>query len=193
VASTESSTPGVRYAAEWARGLDGWAPTHGWLARGRVLYNDGSDFGDGNWLDGLWNRHVAVAPFEVPADLVDYAIEAEIRVMRRPVCGSFGLLVRGSYQVGVHDCEPGAAPVLSVRSAEPELIANEPFPSTFDPAEDWRLYRVEVQGSRLRVLVDGALIAQVDDASAGTSGPIGLWDDHTELQVGSFRLRDLTP
>jgi hypothetical protein len=196
-AATASSlaalAPGVRYASDWSDGLNGWPSAFGWSAGNSLLRNDGSDFGDDNWLGGLWNKHVAAAPFVIPADLHDYALEAEIRVTRRPECGSFGVVVRGAYEVGVHDCARIGAPFVSIRSSAPKLLADERFSATFDPSATFHLYRVEVQGSSVRTFVDGTLISEVEGDATAEAGTVGLWNDHTELEVRALRVRELAP
>jgi hypothetical protein len=67
-----------------------------------------------------------------------------------------------------------------------------PLDPSFDPAAGWHIYRVEVRGNDIRVMVDGAVITEVSNATTGTtSGSVGLWDDHTEVAVRAFRVRDL--
>src|SRR6185369_13321433 len=103
-APTRSLPSGTKYAADWSAGLNGWPATNGWSAVDGELRNDGSDFGEGNWISGLWNLSWVAAPFAPADELANYTVEAEIQVIERPTCGSFGLVARGLYQAGVHMC-----------------------------------------------------------------------------------------
>ncbi len=184
--------PTARYAADWSQGSNGWPTSGGWSSSGAILHNDGSDFGDANWVGGAWNLRWVAAPYTLPADLTDYAVEAEIQETRRPACGSFGLVVRGAYQIGIHDCQAAAgAPFLSIRSSAPRILANAPIDGSFDPSQGWHLYRIEVRGDDIRAFVDGTEIAALADSAANQAGPVGLWDDHTEINVRAFRVREL--
>ncbi|HZT07355.1 MAG TPA: family 16 glycoside hydrolase [Chloroflexota bacterium] len=186
----------IIYQADWTAGLNGWPATAGWSSTGALLQNDGSDFGDANWLGGLWNLHWVAAPYAPPPSLANYAIEAEVQVMRRPQCGSFGVVAGGAYQIGLHMCSADSPPTLSVRAHNPQLSARSNSPQLLanlplDPGDGWHLYRIELDGPDLHVLVDGVVVADIHDAGAGPAGPVGLWDDHTELAVRAFRVLGL--
>jgi hypothetical protein len=43
------------------------------------------------------------------------------------------------------------------------------------PANQWHSLRVEFSGSRFRVLYDGKQLFEVDDATLGNAGKVGLW------------------
>jgi hypothetical protein len=173
----------VLYRADWSRGLGGWLGMYGWSANGGFLRNDGSDFGDANWVGGLWNRHWVGAPYIPPPDLAHYAVEAEIDLLGMPDCGSFGLVVAG-IQVGVHMCEADAPSMLSVRSREPELLLDEPLGGVDGP----HLYRVEVHPTTMLVMMDGVRVGKVSDLSTAPGRPVGVWDDHTEIAMRQFRV-----
>jgi hypothetical protein len=187
------------YTADWSEGIDGWPSTSGWSAAAGMLHNDGSDFGDANWDGGLWNLNWVTAPIALPPNVREYLVEAEIRVSERPACGSFGLVLHGVYQVGLHDCQAGTPPVMSIRSRDPELLANAPMTTSFDPSANWYAYRVEVREGEIRALVNGELITSADRAPVTSHGnsfdpaQVGLWNDHTELNVRVFRVRALPP
>jgi hypothetical protein len=193
-AATSSASPvegsarpadGVQlYLADWSSGLGGWPATAGWSASDQLLQNDGSDFGDENWIGELWNSHWVEAPYVPEEGLATHAVEAEIRVLGRPSCGSFGFVIRGGYQAGVHLCSEYGRPIVAIRSRTPALLVVAPF----NPGNGWHTYRVEAHGALLRLLVDGIVVAEVSDDAFPAAGPIGLWDDHTPLAVRQFRV-----
>jgi hypothetical protein len=165
--------------------LGAWPSRAGWSTMGGLLINDGSDFGDANWLGELWNLHWISAPAPPPGS--DYAVEAEIQVLHRPPCGSFGLVARGGYQAGVHFCSEHGGPIVAIRSRRPELLMAVPF----EPQPGWHAYRLEARDTTLRVLVDGVLVAEVEDDGFTEPGQAGLWDDHTELALRRFDVFEL--
>jgi hypothetical protein len=116
--------------------------------------------------------------------VVDYALEAEVVLPRRPECGSFGFVVRGAQQVGVHICGPDAPSVLSIRSVTPALLLNEPV----EAASGRHLYRLEIHPSTIRVLIDGVEVAEVTETDGPETGSLGLFNDHTELEIRQFRV-----
>jgi len=155
--------------------------------KGSELTNDGSDFGDANWVDHLWNAHWVAAPEQVPADARAYSVSAEIRILDRPQCGSFGLVADGAYQAGVHLCSDYAQPVVSIRSARPEVILVAPF----NPDGDWHQYRMEVSRYTVRLFVDGVQHARVRQQTDGEPGAAGMWSDHTNIAVRAFFVEEL--
>ena len=178
------SDPSRLYEADWTQNPGGWPEQFGWSWAAGRLRNDGSEFGDGNWLDGLWNLRWLAAPFTPPSDVSDYALEAEVVLAHRPACGSFGFVVRGTQQVGVHMCGTDTSSVLSIRSSAPALLLDEPI----TVGDGRHLYRLEMRPSTIRVLLDGKQIGEVTDPDTVKTGAIGLWDDHTEIEVRQFRV-----
>ncbi len=187
--AVEAANPSI--ATAWA----GWTTRSGWSVAGTLLQNDGSDFGDANWDKGLWNQRWVPAPELLPSPAQAFFVEAEILVQQRPACGSFGLVVAGHYQVGLHDCERGGAPAIAIRSRLPQELSSRALEPGFDPADGWHLYRVEVrtEGQRaiLHAFVDGFPVLEATDAvpssDRSATRSAGLWDDHTQLVVRAFR------
>ena len=160
---------------------------HGWRINGTEAANDGSDFGDQNWQNGLWNLHWVDMPVQPVDGITSYSVEATIRIVSRPTCGSFGLVAR-AYQAGVHLCSEYGRPVFSIRSSAPELLIAVPF----EIDEDWHHFRLELHEGALRALIDGIVVSQLEDGVVPAGGRVGLWDDHTPLAVRDFRVLDLT-
>ena len=74
--------------------MNGWAGTKDWKTVSGMLVNDGTE-GTG----------VITAPYR-PGDIADYAVEAEIQVLK--VGHGFWITVRGGYRAGVGYWPAGA-------------------------------------------------------------------------------------
>jgi len=157
-----------------------------WSASGEVLRNEGSNAVAEPWLQ------------LAPAPDANFAIEAEIRVtgLLDSVCDqSFGL-VGGNAESGVVygggflfpcDTDASRARLSDVTvwqdgyNADP-VVAEEPF----DPGEDWRTYRLEMRGDRLRLIVDGDRVVSGTrpvPTDLSLDAQAGLWGQGVSLEV----------
>ena len=144
---------------------------------------------------------------EVPA--AAFAIEAEIRVteLLDTVCDqSFGLAAghAGAGQMAgggvIFPCgeAPSRARLSDVSvwedgyNADPVIAEEE-----FDPGDDWRTYRFEVRGGRLRLIVDGTAVLTATpetplDIAAGEN-EAGLWAQGVGIEVRRIAVYPLPP
>jgi len=176
-ATTTGMTPAppskmVLYEADWSSGLNGWPGTFGWKALNGILLNDGS-------YSDSWKYWIA-APYQ-SKDTADYAVEAEIQLVRNPGCGSFGIVVRSAYQGGIHICP---RPRISFRS-KTDVIEEYDYSS---PGSEWHKYRIEARGNTFRVIIDDAVAIEVIDNRNLSGGTVGLWSDRTQINVRSFKV-----
>jgi len=191
----------VLYQADWSHGLDGWSGVGGWKTLNGQLINDGS-----NTHYNVWTR----APYR-PGNISDYAVEADIQVVSvaNPQFDSFGILVRGGestsastsasasassqaagYRAGI-DGETGyvGGPLVVARITRPGPYGPEPIAKArFNPRKSWHSYRVEADGNKLKLLIDGALIAEGLDNTYLSGGQVGLWSNEVQLNVRSFKV-----
>ena len=169
----------VLYEANWLDGADDWPTTFGWSAFGGMLINDGSSAD----MSG-WKSNWTAAPFEPQTP--DYAVEAEIQMVRDPGCGSFGLVIRGEhgslrgYQTLVHNC---GYKLLVLQDPDVELARRD-----YSSGSDWHLYRVEAEGNVIRVFVDGIQVFEETDNRFLSPGRVGILSDRTQINVRSFRV-----
>jgi len=139
----------------------------------------------------------------------DFAVEAEMRVTGRleSVCDqSFGLTAGspGAGQVfGGGLLFPCASDTARARLTDVSVwedgynadtvLAEE----TFDPGNEWHIYRLELRGDELRLLIDGAdvvsgtLEAPIDASSGDTQA--GLWAQGVQLKVRKVSVQLLPP
>jgi Domain of Unknown Function (DUF1080) len=184
----------VLYQANWSHGLSGWQGTRGW----KVVQGQLETVASG--------PSVLTIPYQLPVS--DYAIEARIQVvgLLQQNGGYFSIFAtkapgKDGYQAGVSNLE-GSEPRPNGAHPQAQVIL-DPFgdmmqgtglPVDFEPGSNWHTYRVEVQGSDVRLLVDG-----VQEGGSGSSdqtdllsnGPVGLISSLLILRVSSFRILTL--
>jgi hypothetical protein len=187
-----SSTPGPKplYAAEGADGLAAWS-SGSWTVTNDLLTTDGGSGLPEQWITG---------PYHPPGDT--YAIEAEIRVrdLAPNVCDqNFGIVAgpaRGGPVWGGGVLFPCArngttvAPRARVTDGSTWQDGynqdRELDGKAFDPASEWHVYRLEVRGTDLRLLIDGKQILMTADTQApppSRPAQIGLWSQGVRLSV----------
>lgn len=185
----------VLYEANWADRMGEWRGGSEWKVSGGMLVNDGTCCVSGR-------REFIIAPYSPNTD--DYAIEAEIQLVRasddarcRPEYGIASRMTdnREGYLAGIDlaiyntACQPNLivikSPILSPPNSPDTLLANKEF----TPDTGWHLYRVEVKGNMVRLLVDGATIfdAVVDNRYLD-SGQVGLYATKVSFSVRSFKV-----
>jgi hypothetical protein len=157
-----------------------------WTGDADTLANDGTVAVAEPWLT------IASVPSAT------FAVEAEIRVtdVLDSVCDqSFGLAAgnpAGGQMFGggvLFPCAqgPNRARITDVAVWEDGYNADAALAEeAFDPGDDWRVYRFEVSGDRLRLIVDGENLlrasapAPLDPAAAGEAG---IWTQGVGVEV----------
>ena len=158
-----------------------------------MLVNDGTNefqTSKSSWIAAPYN----------PKDIADYAVEAEIQWVRDAgtVIG-FGIVVRsedqGRYWVGYspYPCPNGRCDRYALIGAGDHFYSavsgtNLIAKTNFEPGTGWHSYRVEVQGTSIRLLVDGALLLETTDSRYLSGGQVGLWSSGTQINVRSFKV-----
>jgi hypothetical protein len=178
-----SPTPTPLFLAE-RNDLAAWA-SPGWSYADRLLTNDGTQLSGQPWL---------TVPFAPPGRR--FAVEAEVRVLglASGVCEqNFGLVAGngGGIDWGagvVFGCDGAIHARLTdvtdwSNGYNRDRVLDD---ATFDPQNRWHRYRLEVDGNRLRLLIDGRpLLEATDDQAAegADDGTIGLWSQGVRLEV----------
>jgi hypothetical protein len=172
----------VLYQANWAGGLDGWTGSKDWNAQGNMLVSDGTNQPAG--ADGP----TILAPYQLPAS-GNFAIE--IKVRRVNTSGGFDpLLFHGTstaygwqgYKLTVCDCGD-----LRITSDDFNDVLGR---VSFNAGADWHTYRVEVRGSTMTVIVDGASMLTVHDSRFLSGGQVGI-KTSTQIMASSFEITSL--
>jgi serine/threonine protein kinase len=184
------------YRADWSTGLTGWTGTEGWTASGGMLNSNGQDYGNGAGM---------FAPLDL-SEIPDYAVEAEIQVVRAAAgtisaLVSFGVVVRmqndgTGYNVG--SC--ASSGIFSCATNQPAqwvagLWADKGRTTLdvrpFKPGADWHTYRIEVRGNRITVSIDGSPALSTTDNTYISGTKVGLWSNRIQISVRRFEITAL--
>jgi len=179
-ASQAGQSGNVLYQADWSKGMDGWSGSADWKHFADMLVNDGSNIETG---------HRIMAPYQPKSQ--DYAIEAKILLID-PQCGGtkkqFGLIARATEQGGIlggFDC-PQAA-LASTEDGRFDFF--DPIASQdFTPGTKWHIYRLAVQGNKIRLFVDGAPLLEKANKRYLDNGKVGMFSIGAQISVRSFKV-----
>ncbi len=188
-AATPMATPTASvlpYQADWSSGMGGWTGSKDWAVVNGMLVNDGTHGGSAT---------MTVAAPELFTGISDYAVEADIQVLRADVyMPSFGYVIRATtdsngYGVGFHyESGPGynydSAVIWQAQSGAPGTIAKK----LFNPSNAWHHYLARVKGNTISEEIDGSVILNATDNTYLTGGRIGLWSDRAQVQVKNLRV-----
>jgi hypothetical protein len=165
----------VLYQADWSTGLTGWSSMDGWKALNGQLLNDGTG-----------GEQLEAAPINLSA-VADYAVEADIQVVRNPGGYNFGLFARdASYYASVDDYDFFGHHNAILSDKDGDLASKG-----FDPGGDKHTYRLEVKGNTMQLLIDGTVVVQTTDnkyLDGGKNGQVGLRCKQAQLVVTGFRV-----
>lgn len=129
-----------------------------------------------------------------------YAVEAEMQVSQIPGGGmGFGLVARagpdGAYRAGYrqgNDLSGNQRLYVSDYhndySFGPGVNADV---QGYSDVAEWHTYRIETDGTSVRLLLDGRLVAEITDTQFREGGQVGLWAIGSQLSVRSFKVISL--
>jgi len=157
---------------DWSNQMGNWAAIGQWKTVNKMLVADGSE------------SSTAVAPAAIGQS--NYAVEAEVQVIQPKTEVKFYLKARmvndvgylggfkgdwnyGSYAIIGYGDDAIAAPKVSMDTA-------------------WHKYRLEVDGNDIRLLIDGAIVAQGIDNRMLDPGTVGIYCANGQINVKSFRV-----
>lgn len=176
VSGTAAPAGTLLYSADWSSGLNGWGGPASWKVSNSLLLNDGT-VGNGSYSDTQ-----IVPPYQA-GGTSDYAIEAQIRVIRSNNGTSFGILTRGGYYVGIRD--------TSTAYIDTNNNQNYLNSQAYGLDTAWHTYRVEVKSNLITFLLDKQPIVKVLDNQYLTGGQVGIYDFETQIEVSSFKVTAL--
>lgn len=150
--------------------------------------------------------NAVMAPYQ-PGALTDYAIEADIRIIGCPTgvpasfpCGGFGVLGRfdgnqdKGYIGGVGELASGTpySGVANINTGDPSPGPYDELKRTaYTPGSDTHTYRLELQGTQLRLFIDGSLVLQAEDTHYLAAGQVGVVAFGPAVDVTSFTVTAL--
>lgn len=174
--SSTSTTLGVKPAGtllyeitDWSNQMGNWAAIGQWKTVNKMLVADGSE------------NSTAVAPPSVGQS--NYAVEAEIQVIKPGASVRCYLKARMVNDVGYYGGFDGGWDAVRI-GYDDDTIA---VPHISMDA-NWHKYRLEVNGNSIRLLLDGAPVAQGIDNRMLNSGNVGIYCGNGQINVKSFRV-----
>jgi hypothetical protein len=187
--ATPSAQDGtVLYEADWSTGLAGWTVDAGWDVFDGMLIFDGSAAA----------VMEARPPYEL-GDRFNYAVEAEMQLLDADPPGSdepgFGLFARRV--PGPLTGEEGGESNSASRSGywailtptKTSILPGASTHSTGVSDTEWHTYRLEVEGTTIRLFRDGTLLLEDLDNQYRTPGITGLFCmGHAQINVRGFRV-----
>jgi hypothetical protein len=206
VASDESASPGtpgagnVLYEANAQTAFADWTEGYFGGFANQFTVRDGILVAEEGGYTVLYAPYLTESP--------DYILEAEIRLLPRPVepatpdpwgLSTIAGLAARYFDASIEDQE-GYTAITQHGGAILRTIGRDRLDANSDLVEmglpdpedlDWHLYRFELQGDQLRFLIDGQLVAAaVDDRyrGIGTEGQVGIVASLGPLEVRSFRV-----
>ena len=177
--------PKVLYLADWSNDMNGWygvdaTATTDWQTNGGWLKNDGQNV----------NFNLIQAPYSPGAKgIANYAVEARVR-FREPR-GLFSIYVR---------CKTNACPAngysVTITDqnaaiwAQPNQTAGLAY-QNYVAGTEWHNYRVEVQDTHIRLLIDGKPVVEAESERYQRGGWIGLEDANAPIDISNFKVLTL--
>ncbi|HTK11012.1 MAG TPA: family 16 glycoside hydrolase [Ktedonobacteraceae bacterium] len=188
--ATPISTPAntVLFQSDWSKGLSAWKTTSGWKVKNGYIESD------------LSEKLSLTLPYQ--PTVANYAVEYRLQIVNVPKDGGqfqltadkqadkdgytadvLNLLGPGQHRFAIH-------PLAEVLVEPEESMENNAQILDYEPTSEWRLYRVEVQGTRVSLLVDGKPISRASTTQTKTlsNGPIHLLSSAAILRISSFRV-----
>jgi len=199
------------YQADWTYSLNGWtsppigASSQAWSVSQGMLVSSGqlTSFPDPRCQNNTCfsNYSTIVAPYQPRTastqlgvyGLQDYAVEAKIHLDGEEGNSGtehgFGLGVR-RYFDGTLDEGYGwkvldsAASISLYGQPDPQPMLIKPF----SPGDGWHIYRIEVLGPHIKVMVDGILVFDEQDSRFTHGGWVELWEEADRVRVSDFTI-----
>ena len=85
-----------------------------------------------------------------------------------------------------HDYDSGCFESYLERAC-PEYLDH----GAFAPGDEWHTYRLEVEGTEIRVFIDGELVLYAIDSRFAEGGEVGLWSAGAQFAVRRFAVYEL--
>lgn len=188
---TPTASP-LYYQADWSRGPGDWVLASHWSwsnANGSgMLVTDGQE--SNSWIFPATHLQNA-----------DYTLQVAIRRQSYTNVGgpSFGIAVHyaantGSYVCGVGNAIQPEHYFLALATGHNGQIAinHDLTRKSVNLDQQWHIYRIDVQGQRMTLSVDGSFVMSVTDATYTGLGQIGLYASAAIINIKDLVVRPLT-
>jgi len=174
---TPLPSPGtLLYQADWSKGLNGWKGSSDWKVADGVLLNDGTN-------SSIELEPTIIAPYQVRVP--DYAVEANIQVLRGNLCFDAATIRGSSTEDGWHGYKATICDGQAEIKVDGDVIAQ----MDFDPGQNYHTYHFEAKGNLISLLIDGnKFVLKTNDNKYLSGGEVGLKSLNTELDISSFKI-----
>lgn len=169
----------------------------GWQIHNSVLFNTGAT----SWNAG--GGPTIIAPCDVSSAAAwastNIAVQTAIRVTGAQDNACFGITIRGTltytgwqgYKAGVGTC---LGALDEARITGPDYLHDTQAKEVaFHPGTGVHMYRVEIEDTTIRFFIDGKLLFTTSDTRYLTGLEVGLWSQHAQLAISSFKVTSLSP
>jgi hypothetical protein len=183
----------ILYQENGSDNWKGWSGTPDWKILNGVLINDGT-------YDTNAIPPTITAPYQVQTT-PDYAVEVKMRIQRmvtgRSVTSGFAIAARGTsggstwkgyFATLFPPNSSDSVPTAYLQNNDPNFVASILARAPFDPGTSEHIYRFEVKGNDLKLLIDGSLKVETQDNQFLVGGQVGLLSYDEELSVSSFKI-----
>lgn len=178
VAPTRPAPGTVLYKADTSGGLDKLQGGAGWKHLNGMLVNDGT------------GTSTIVLPYKVP--VADYAVEADVQIigMNGPVSLRGRMTERqGGYAGSLLHNIVGTAFLEYYDVCDYQGCAHHTLTQTTYTADSvFHIYRLEMRGNDIRLLVDGTPLVEAQDNRYLTGDQAGLFDGGSQINVRAIRI-----
>jgi hypothetical protein len=158
---------------DWSNQMGNWAAIGQWKTVNKWLVADGSE------------NSTAVAPAVIGQS--NYAVEADIQMIKPKTymtCYLKARMINDLGYLGGYKGQGANYSAYAIVGYGSDAIASPKI--AMDTA--WHKYRLEVDGNDIRLLIDGAIVAQGIDNLQLSPGTVGIYCAGGQINVKSFRV-----
>lgn len=173
VAKVGSALCSADASTQW----NGWTGTADWKIFNNMLINDGSN-------GSYQTEPTIVAPCQLD-NYADYAVEMRMQIVRGNNCVDMNIrgTASGNDWQG-YKAHIGCNGEVSLSAKDNDTLTK----ASFDPTTAWHVYRLEVKGASIRLLVDGGLLLNTSDNRYLTGSQVGIKSFSTQINISSYKV-----
>jgi hypothetical protein len=188
---TATPAPQVRFSADWSKGLSGWQATPGW-----TVANGALESSEANGLaltipyqpqPGAYTVEIDLQVLNVPRNGGGYVLQVPAASpLDGYQAGVGGLLVSGPRPFGDH---PEILTLINPQDDQVSRPGNYGV-ADFEPGDNVRSYRIEVDTSIVSIYVDGRLYTSAESVKSSplATGPLTLQVSGVQVRITAIEV-----